>query len=68
FLTEYIDIKTNFYFPISGYKNLGSQVTHTFGSRSILAHERTTFEEPVRGQIGGANTVDSSNPLSSNPN
>jgi hypothetical protein len=49
FLWEWIDLRSNFYYPISGYKTLGTQVNHTFGTRSLIAHSQTFFEEPLRG-------------------
>jgi len=48
-LTKWIDLRANFYFPVSGKKSFGDTLTYAFGQRSIIARTSTRYEEPLNG-------------------
>lgn len=49
FITEWIDLRGNFYFPVSKKKRIGRNTSFGFGQRGIMAYNQDLFEEPLRG-------------------
>ena len=48
-LSKWIDLRSNFYFPVSKKKHLRDDVTFSFGSRALLKNTTPRFEEPLTG-------------------
>ena len=48
-ITEWFDLRSNFYFPVSGTRTLPDSVSYRFAQRSFLSHTINNFEEPLRG-------------------
>jgi len=48
-ITEWFDLRSNFYFPVSGKRTLPDSVSYRFAQRSFLSHTINNFEEPLRG-------------------
>ncbi|MFA6320284.1 MAG: inverse autotransporter beta domain-containing protein [Candidatus Omnitrophota bacterium] len=46
-LTKWVDVRSNFYFPISGRQMLSGDTTYLFGSKSLDV--QNTYEEPLTG-------------------
>lgn len=46
-LTKWVDLRSNFYFPVSGKQLLSNDTTFVFRSRSLV--EQDTYEEPLTG-------------------
>jgi len=48
-ITEWFDLRSNFYFPVSGKRMLSEGTGYRFAQRSFLSYTGTNFEEPLRG-------------------
>ncbi|HUU51099.1 MAG TPA: inverse autotransporter beta domain-containing protein [Nitrospinota bacterium] len=48
-ITEWFDLRSNFYFPVSGKRTLPDSVSYRFAQRSFLSHTINNLEEPLRG-------------------
>ncbi|HUU51102.1 MAG TPA: inverse autotransporter beta domain-containing protein [Nitrospinota bacterium] len=48
-ITEWFDLRSNFYFPVSGKRTLSEGTGYRFAQRSFLSHTINNFEEPLRG-------------------
>ena len=48
-VTEWIDFRSNFYFPVSGKKTISEGTRYRFAQRSFLSYRGTNYEEPLPG-------------------
>jgi hypothetical protein len=48
-LSKWIDIRGNFYYPLSDKKEISQDVSYAFASKSLLKYTQTSYEEPLRG-------------------
>jgi hypothetical protein len=48
-LSKWVDIRSNFYFPLSEKKELSQDISYKFASRSLLKVSQSRYEEPLSG-------------------
>jgi hypothetical protein len=48
-LSQYLDLRTNFYLPLTKKKTIGDEVSYRFGSTSLIKSTSAVYEEPMRG-------------------
>ena len=49
FLSKWVDVRTNCYFPISGKKHIKDDITYGFTSSALTRYTTPTYEDPLEG-------------------
>ena len=48
-MSKWVDVRSNFYFPISSKRFIDDSAVYSFGTRSLIKRLTSQYEEPLRG-------------------